>query len=103
MSHVQIPCVVKHLVPQCSIVYFLFSYINDLAQTINSQLKTVLFLHGANAIISHPYIYCFKNCINYVFNNLKWPKGSKQTLNFDKMNFKEFCTNMTFVDLNTEQ
>jgi hypothetical protein len=34
---------------------------------------------------------------------LKWPKGSKHTSNFDKMNVMGFCTNVTFVDLNTVQ
>jgi hypothetical protein len=52
MSYVQTPRVVNHLVPQGSIVYFLFCYISELPQTVNSQLKTGLFLRGA--IISHP-------------------------------------------------
>jgi hypothetical protein len=86
--------VIRHGVPQGSVLgplLFLIC-INDVPPIINTQSKPVLFADDTS-IISHPEIDCFQDCMNDVFASLnKWIKTNKLILNFDKTNFKKFCT-----------
>jgi hypothetical protein len=84
------------------LLFLIYTYINDLSATINSQSKPILFADDTSIIIAHPELVYLQNIMNDVFTNPnKWFKANKLALNFDKTNYIKFGTkNKTCPSLN---
>lgn len=77
---------VQSWVPYCS-------YINDLPLYIREDAKLILFAHGTSIVITPNEQESAEEIVNNVFQKItKWFSANGLSLNFEKIQFIQFCT-----------